>query len=85
MKNPKQHLGKIIRYFKAKSTKLIHDVKSHNFKWQRNYYEHIIRNENELNRIREYIINNPLKWEYDRDNPYGKPDDIEKQFWKSFK
>ena len=28
--------------------------------WQRNYYEHIIRNENELNQIREYIINNPL-------------------------
>lgn len=28
--------------------------------WQRNYYEHIIRNEPELNRIREYIINNPL-------------------------
>ncbi len=37
--------------------------------WQRNYYEHIIRNENELNRIREYIINNPKKWEFDRDNP----------------
>lgn len=31
--------------------------------WQRNYYEHIIRNENELNRIREYIINNPVQWE----------------------
>jgi len=37
--------------------------------WQRNYYEHIIRNENELNRIREYIANNPKKWEYDRDDP----------------
>lgn len=30
--------------------------------WQRNYYEHIIRHENELNRIREYIVNNPLQW-----------------------
>ena len=30
--------------------------------WQRNYYEHIIRDEPELNKIREYIINNPLKW-----------------------
>jgi len=28
--------------------------------WQRNYYEHIVRNEIELNQIREYIINNPL-------------------------
>jgi REP element-mobilizing transposase RayT len=37
--------------------------------WQRNYYEHIIRNENELNRIREYIANNPMEWEFDRENP----------------
>jgi hypothetical protein len=37
--------------------------------WQRNYYEHIIRKENELNRIREYIQNNPMKWEFDRENP----------------
>jgi REP element-mobilizing transposase RayT len=37
--------------------------------WQRNYYEHIIRNENELNKIRGYIQNNPLKWSLDRENP----------------
>jgi len=37
--------------------------------WQRNYYEHIIRDENELNLIRQYIINNPLKWDSDRENP----------------
>jgi len=30
--------------------------------WQRNYYEHIIRNDMELYNIRSYIINNPLKW-----------------------
>ena len=30
--------------------------------WQRNYFERVIRNEKELNRIREYIINNPVKW-----------------------
>jgi len=33
--------------------------------WQRNYYEHIIRNEYDLNEIREYIVNNTLKWESD--------------------
>ena len=33
--------------------------------WQRNYYEHIIRNEIELNRIRQYIIDNPKKWRTD--------------------
>jgi len=37
--------------------------------WQRNYYEHIIRNENDLNRIREYIVNNPPTWKSDRENP----------------
>jgi len=37
--------------------------------WQRNYYEHVIRNENELNLIREYILNNPAKWAFDRENP----------------
>lgn len=37
--------------------------------WQRNYYEHIIRNEDELNRVRRYIVENPLKWHFDRENP----------------
>ena len=36
--------------------------------WQRNYYDHIIRNDRELNNIRWYIINNPLNWRLDRDN-----------------
>jgi REP element-mobilizing transposase RayT len=38
--------------------------------WQRNYYEHIIRNEKSLNRIREYILTNPMRWELDRKNPH---------------
>jgi len=37
--------------------------------WQRNYYERVIRDEEELNRCREYILLNPLKWEFDRENP----------------
>jgi hypothetical protein len=36
--------------------------------WQRNYYEHIIRNDREWNNIRWYIIKNPLNWQLDRDN-----------------
>ncbi len=38
------------------------------FAWQSNYYDRIIRNEDELQRIRKYIIENPLKWEYDKNN-----------------
>jgi REP element-mobilizing transposase RayT len=63
-------LGKIMRSFKAQSTHMIRNVANYSyFQWQRNYYDHIIRNENELNRIREYIIYNPMKWQYDRENP----------------
>ncbi len=36
--------------------------------WQGNYYEHIIRNDRELNAIRQYIIDNPINWKRDRDN-----------------
>ena len=38
--------------------------------WQRNYYERVIRNEDELSSIREYIHLNPLRWELDRENPH---------------
>ncbi|MCJ7483397.1 MAG: hypothetical protein MUO31_10565 [Thermodesulfovibrionales bacterium] len=37
--------------------------------WQKNHYEHIIWDEKELNQIREYIVNNPIQWEPDTENP----------------
>jgi len=37
--------------------------------WQRNYFEHTIRNEAELNCIHEYICYNPTQWETDQENP----------------
>jgi len=40
--------------------------------WQRNYYEHVIRNEDDLNHIREYIADNPLKWNSDENNPLNQ-------------
>ena len=36
---------------------------------QRSFYDHVIRNEDDLNRVREYIQNNPLKWALDEENP----------------
>ena len=67
----RKSLGRLIGAFKTVSTKQINQIrKTPGMKlWQRNYYEHIIRNENELKRIREYIANNPMKWEFDRENP----------------
>lgn len=46
--------------------------------WQRNYYEHVIRGEESLNRVRQYILDNPARWEFDRENPaaiYPEPKD----------
>jgi len=43
--------------------------------WQSNYYEHVIRNEDSLNRIREYVTTNPLRWQLDRENPSRTGDD----------
>ncbi|MGA7731816.1 MAG: transposase [Chloroflexia bacterium] len=37
--------------------------------WQRDYYEHIIRGEDELNKVREYIYYNPARWHQDENNP----------------
>jgi REP element-mobilizing transposase RayT len=67
-------IGSVIRGFKIGVTKWMRQNTEFYHIWQRNYYEHIIRNENELNRIREYIANNPMKWEFDRENPDIKPD-----------
>ena len=64
-------IGSMIRGFKIGVTKWIRQNKNidlHNV-WQRNYYDHIIRDEVDLNRIREYIVNNPLKWDEDENNP----------------
>ena len=66
---PNVTLGKIIRYFKAKCSFELHKIGFNQKIWQRNYYERIIRNEKELDKIRQYIINNPIKWDLDKDNP----------------
>ncbi len=58
-------LGSIIGQFKSVVTKRIRASGLENFQWQRNYYEHIIRNEKDLFNISKYIELNPLKWEFD--------------------
>lgn len=40
--------------------------------WQRNYYDHIIRNDEDLDNIRKYIKDNPINWSEDEDNPINK-------------
>ena len=64
-------LPTIIRAFKSAVTNRINTLRAspNNKIWQRNYYEHVIRSEASLHRIREYILNNPQTWELDRENP----------------
>jgi putative transposase len=62
-------LSRIIRWYKERSTYEIRKSDHKNFAWQERFYDRVIRDENELNRIRQYIIDNPAKWELDKDNP----------------
>lgn len=65
----KMLLSKIIQGFKAAVTKKINESQNQfYFQWQKSFYDHIIRDESELNRVRIYIINNPINWEADRNN-----------------
>ncbi len=66
-------IGDVVRWFKTMTTnKYIDGVKQFNWEqfdkklWQRNYYEHIIRNEKSYLHISEYIHNNPMQWINDK-------------------
>ena len=62
-------LGSIICQFKTICTKQIRSIGYRNFAWQSRFYEEIIQNEHRLNTIRDYIINNPLQWKLNENNP----------------
>jgi REP element-mobilizing transposase RayT len=68
----KRTLGQILAYFKYQCTKemnKIEDAQTITRFWQRNYYEHIIRNEKELKQKTDYILDNPSRWDEDAENP----------------
>jgi putative transposase len=64
-------LGQIVGYFKYQTTKQINISRGTPGApvWQRNYYEHVIRNATELAAARQYIQNNPAQWAWDKENP----------------
>ena len=73
-------LPDVVHRFKSLTTHAyINGVKNHNWPpfpgklWQRNYHERIIRNENELHNIRQYIHDNPQKWDTDNEKPTHNP------------
>jgi len=77
----KRHaLSEIVRAFKSFSAKRINILRKMQGipVWQRNYYEHIIRNEQDLKNKSDYILSNPILWDEDDENPnhiqlYGRP------------
>jgi putative transposase len=73
---PTLSLPDVMRNFKSLTTTFyMKGVEENQFEpfekrlWQRSYYEHIIRKNESLEKIRQYIVNNPGKWEEDRENP----------------
>jgi len=63
-------LSKIIRWYKGRCTYEFGKMGYGNwFAWQPRFYDHIIRNSEELHKIRNYIRNNPLNWNADKNNP----------------
>ena len=71
-------LGQVVGFFKYGVTKAINDQRGTPGAaiWQRNYYEHVIRNEAELEKVREYLLGNPGRWEEDEENPQRRPRNV---------
>lgn len=73
---PVNSISRMIQGFKSITTnKYIKSVRTHRWPdfekhlWQRNFFDRIIRDREELKKIRAYIVNNPSNWESDEDNP----------------
>jgi putative transposase len=67
----KMKLSKILHGFKSSVTRIIRSTQNdYNFSWQKSYYDHIIQDEASLANIRDYIHQNPLKWELEKDRDH---------------
>jgi putative transposase len=77
-------LSSFVAGFKSAVTKRINELRGTPGApvWQRNYYEHIIRNEDDLAAIREYILTNPLRWHLDRENMHAIGTDPREGEWE---
>jgi REP element-mobilizing transposase RayT len=73
-RSDKTSLSDVVGTFKAAVTRQCasHGDRTRERIWQRGYYEHVIRTEEDLTRIRDYIIDNPLKWDLDEENPQNR-------------
>jgi REP element-mobilizing transposase RayT len=65
-RSPSNNIGAIVRGYKSSVTKQLNLLNIGCAVWQRNYYEHIIRNEQSYQTISNYILNNPAQWQGDK-------------------
>lgn len=77
-------LSEIVRGFKTFSARRINHMRATPGApvWQRNYYEHVVRDDEERDRIREYIALNPLRWSSDRENPMAASASARRERWE---
>ena len=71
--SPSRTIGSIVRGFKIGVTKWIRQHTDIHCVWQRNYFDHVVRDDASLDRIRGYIAGNPAHWEDDPENPQASP------------
>jgi REP element-mobilizing transposase RayT len=67
--SPSKTIGSVVRGFKIGVMKWFRTNMDLHSIWQRNYHEHVVRNEEGLAAIREYILGNPARWNEDENNP----------------
>ncbi len=68
VKREHQTLPVVIGSYKSAVTKQINEAMPDKFYWQRSFFDHVIRSDEELNKVREYIIGNPRQWDKDIEN-----------------
>jgi putative transposase len=80
-------LSTVIRSFKSATTKRLRETTGNSglVVWQRNYFEHVVRNDDALERIREYIVSNPWNWAADSENPDRTGEDKFDAWLRSFR
>jgi REP-associated tyrosine transposase len=76
-------VSEIVGAFKSFSSRRIHATNASSPKkvWQRGFYEHIVRNRDECERISRYVLQNPARWEFDRENPQA-PEIADPDAWE---
>jgi REP element-mobilizing transposase RayT len=68
LRRQNETLPNVVGSFKSAVSRNIHQNDFPDFQWQKSYYDHVIRNDESMQKIREYVQNNPRKWELDHDD-----------------